>query len=149
MFKLVQKARRNQKGFTLVELMVVVVIIGVLVAIAVPIFGTVTRNAANQAHEANMRTLAGAATMHVANVGRLAAAGTFPEGTTNPLMQYLQTWPTVPVDAHGPVSAGFPITVTGEANSTVVQTYSVTITTAGAVTVNIIPPAAPAAPAGT
>ena len=44
--------------------MVVVVIIGILVAIAIPIYGTVTENAQNKAHEANIRTIKGAAQMY-------------------------------------------------------------------------------------
>ncbi len=50
---------KNQKGFTLVELMVVVVIIGVLVAIAIPIFNTVQARAERSACHANLRTIDG------------------------------------------------------------------------------------------
>ena len=44
-------------GFTLVELMVVVVIIGVLVAIAIPVYNNVTNKAERSAIEANLRTI--------------------------------------------------------------------------------------------
>lgn len=54
-----QKAN-NQKGFTLVELMVVVVILGVLVAIAVPIYNNVSADAKTKACLSNMRIIVGA-----------------------------------------------------------------------------------------
>ncbi len=59
MLNLLRKAK-NQKGFTLVELMVVVVIIGVLVAIAIPVYNNVTNKAEQSAIEANLRTIDGA-----------------------------------------------------------------------------------------
>lgn len=49
----------NQKGFTLVELMVVVVIIGILIAIAVPVYRNVQTNAEENACKANIRTIEG------------------------------------------------------------------------------------------
>ncbi len=53
MFKL-----RNKKGFTLVELMIVVVILGILVAIAVPIYMAVTNNAKKNSCHSNLRIMA-------------------------------------------------------------------------------------------
>jgi len=47
----------NKKGFTLVELMIVVIILGILVAVAVPIFTSVTKNAKVKACESNMRII--------------------------------------------------------------------------------------------
>ena len=60
------KFLKTKKGFSLVELMIVVVIMAILVAVAVPIFNSVTSNAREKTCVDNQRQILGAATNLIA-----------------------------------------------------------------------------------
>ena len=47
----------NKKGFSLVELMIVVVIMGILIAVAIPLYGAITENANNKTCANNIKTI--------------------------------------------------------------------------------------------
>ena len=73
------KMFRKTEGFTLVELMVVVLIIGILVAIAVPVFLNASASAQAKSCQANQRTITGAISTYNATGASQITTGT---GTT-------------------------------------------------------------------
>lgn len=62
----------NKKGFSLVELMIVVVIMGILIAVAIPLYGTITTNAKNKTCDSNVTAIESAAVVYYTEHGAAA-----------------------------------------------------------------------------
>ena len=65
MLKKLRKMLKKQEGFTLVELTIVVVILGILAGIGVQQYVNVQTRAKGAAHNANLRIISSAANMYV------------------------------------------------------------------------------------
>lgn len=80
---MIKKMIKGEKGFTLVELLAVIVILGIIVAIAIPAIGNVINKAEGDATEAEITLIVDAARLYDVQGG------------------------TFPVDADGLIAAGF------------------------------------------
>ena len=109
--------RKKSKGFTLIELIIVIAILAVLAAIALPKYNNSKRKSVITAHNANVRVLESAALNYVANGG---GAATWPGDASH--KEYVKNYPKVPKG----------IT---ELSDKAGQDYTVTITDKGDVTV--------------
>ena len=101
MLNKIRKMLKQQEGFTLVELMIVVVILGILAGVGIQQYGNVQERARAAAHEANIKVLTSAANMYLMMEN--------PEATTDVIIStpgedgknalvpsYLDAWPKNP-----------------------------------------------------
>jgi len=94
---------KGKKGFTLIELVIVIAILGILAGIAIPRFLNATATARGARIVADLRTIDSAIVIYNAKTGKLPAATadltTAGTGTNPTQYQLLAVWPKPPVGA--------------------------------------------------
>ncbi len=107
---------KSSKGFTLVEIMIVVVIIGLLAAMAIPAFQKVRASSQDKAVLNNLRQLSSAADQYFLEKGVSSVASADLVGTNS--TQYIKQIQTVASETYtGTLNQGSAVTAEGVANA--------------------------------
>lgn len=109
------KLFRKEEGFTLVELMVVVLIIGILVAVAIPVFNAASGSARNRTCQSNQRTIEGAVQQYLAaDPNNAWAAGVVDSANVLVTGTYIKEAPACPSTGGGNYMVDDNGTITGD-----------------------------------
>ena len=101
--KVMRKLMHRSKGFTLIELMIVILIIAILVGIAIPVYLAARTNAQRRTCQANLRTIDGAINTYYAD------GEAYPGSMANmvgPVLKSEPFCPTTGATAYGFSAAG-------------------------------------------
>jgi general secretion pathway protein G len=89
----------GERGFTLIELMIVVAIIAILAGILIPNFVNARAQAQTSACESNLRAIATAMELYYSDNQRYPDAGAIPDALNSGAVSYLNNTPRDPADA--------------------------------------------------
>lgn len=114
--------QNHRRGFTLVEIMIVVVIVGLLAAMAIPAFQKVRTSSQDKAVSNNLRQLSAGAEQYYLEQGVSSVA--FSDLVGSNASQYVKSFPTVANESYPAVlQEGVAITASGVAGARTI-TYS-------------------------